>query len=164
MVERRVKPRIAHRDSASRNSEGLDRAIEVLVIDRVFIMPEADRWIRHFIGNKGTAIDSRRRFDRVDGRSGPGVDGRGPLHDGSRHYKREIRGAVDQNATVRRVVIHIALAGMGLAPGVLIRRNVLDLGIISRTRIRRRVQVAPFHQEPMRCARVGVAGVIPRGR
>ena len=45
MIKRRVKPKVAHRDPASqRHTEGLDRAIKILVIERVFIMPNAGDW------------------------------------------------------------------------------------------------------------------------
>ena len=45
MIQRSMKPDIADRDSASqRQTEGLDPAIEILVIDRVFIMPNTRNW------------------------------------------------------------------------------------------------------------------------
>ena len=48
-----MKPEVAHRDAASqRHAEGLDRAIEILVIDRVFIMPDAGGWVGHLVGNE----------------------------------------------------------------------------------------------------------------
>src|SRR5205814_242700 len=59
MIKWRMKPEIAYRDSASqRQTEGLDPTIKILIIDRVFIMPNPGRRIRHFVGNEGTAIDS----------------------------------------------------------------------------------------------------------
>ena len=60
-----MKPEITHRDSASqRHTEGLNRAIKILVIDGVLIMPNAGDWARHLVGNERTAIDSRRGLDR----------------------------------------------------------------------------------------------------
>ena len=65
MIRRSVKPKIAHRDSGSqRHTEGLDRAIKILIVDGVFIMPNAGGWVRHLVDNEGTAIDSRLGLDR----------------------------------------------------------------------------------------------------
>ncbi len=65
MIQRRVKPDIAHRDPASqRNTERLNRAIQILIMDGVFIMPDAGGWVRHLVGNERTTIDSRRGLDR----------------------------------------------------------------------------------------------------
>ena len=47
------------------HTEGLDPAIKILVIDRVFIMVESGDRARHLVGKKGTAIDSRLGLDRI---------------------------------------------------------------------------------------------------
>src|SRR5436190_24189720 len=74
-VQRSMKSDIAHRRSGSqRHTEGLNPTIKILVIDRIFIMPNPRDRARHFVGNEGTAIDSRNRFDSIDGRSGPYID------------------------------------------------------------------------------------------
>src|SRR5205814_4800752 len=84
MIERGVKSEVRQRDSAAQRQAGrLDAAIEVLVIDRVFIMPDAGGWIRYFVGQVGAAIDAWCRLDRVNGRSRPGVDGRNRPHGGA---------------------------------------------------------------------------------
>ena len=94
MIQRGVKSKIAQRDRApKRDTEGLDRAIEVLVIDRVLIMVEAGDWPRHLVGNEGTAIDSRFGLDRMDGCARPGSDGSGHPHRGSSLVKGETRRA-----------------------------------------------------------------------
>ena len=48
---------------------------------------------------------------------------------------------------------------MGLAPGVLIRGDELQLGVIRRIHIHRGDQVTAFDKNPVRCADVSVAGV-----
>ena len=153
-----MKPEIAHRDSRSqRHTEGLNPAIQILVVDRVFIMPNPSDWARHLVGNERTAIDSRNGLDRIDGRSSPGIDGRGHSHRGSNGRKAETRRAGDIETTVGRIVIHVALPRVSLAPGVLMRSDVLSFGVIRRARIQRRVQVAAFHKNPVRYAGVSVA-------
>ena len=65
MIQRGVKPEIAHVDSAAqRHAEGLNRAIEILVIDRVLVMPNAGRWVRHFVGDEahGHRLPARARW------------------------------------------------------------------------------------------------------
>ena len=74
--------------------------------------------------------------------------------------KVKARRAGDIETAVGRIVVHVALPGMGLAPGVLMRSDVLRFGVIGRARIQRRVQVVLFHQKPVRRACVSVAGVV----
>src|SRR5438128_6520178 len=72
---RRMKPYIS--DAASRrHSKRLNRPIQVLVIDRVFVMPNSSGWVGHFIANERNAIVSRIGLDLIDGCSSPGKDGR----------------------------------------------------------------------------------------
>ena len=64
MIRRRVEADIAHGDAAAqRHAEGLNRAIEVLVVDRVLVMLDAADRAGHFVGDEGAAIDSGRRLD-----------------------------------------------------------------------------------------------------
>ena len=73
-----VESNIADGDSASqRQTERLNPAVKILVIDRVFIMPDPGDGACHFVGNKATTIDSRLGFDRRNRRARPGIDGRG---------------------------------------------------------------------------------------
>jgi hypothetical protein len=160
-IKWRVESRIAHYDSASqRQTEGLDPTVKILVIDRVFVMPEetvdAGNRARHFVGNKTTAIYPRLGFDRIDGRASPGIDGRGRSHRGTNGPKCETRRAADTETAVGRVVIHVALTSMSLAPGVFMRSDILRFGVIGRSRIRRCIQIGRFHQNPVRRAIVRV--------
>jgi len=76
-----VKSQVGQRKLASQgDTEGLDGAIQILVIDGVLIMPNPGRWARHFVGNEGASILSRVGLDRLDGRSWPGIDRRGQSH------------------------------------------------------------------------------------
>ena len=62
--------------SSEGDHEGLDRAIEILVINRVFVMPDSSRGICDLVANEANAIVSWSRLYLVDGRSGPGLDRR----------------------------------------------------------------------------------------
>ena len=131
----------------------MNPAIKILVVKRVFIMPNASDWASNFVANVGTAIGSRNGLDRIDDRSSPGSDGIGRSHRRSNGLKGETRRAADSETTVGYVVVHVALPRIRLAPGVLMRSDVLSFGIIRRTRIHRRVEVVHFHAKPVHCAR-----------
>ena len=75
MLNRRVKADV--RDVYSgrdRHAERLDRAIEVLVIERVFIVPDASAGVRDFEAHEPDTIVSRVRLLPVYRRAGPGHD------------------------------------------------------------------------------------------
>ena len=81
---------VAQRDAdPQRHTEGLDRAIEVLIVDGVFIMPNAGGLVRHLVNNKRAAIDPRLGLDRAAGRAGPGTGGWRHSHRGS--YGRKVK-------------------------------------------------------------------------
>lgn len=160
MIRRSMKPNIADGDSASqRHTEGLDRAIKILIIDRVLIMPYASDRAGHFVANKPLAIDSRCGLKPANCRSRPGVDGWGRSHGVAHGLEGETRRAGDCEAAIGRIVVHVALPGVGLAPGVLMRSNVLRFRPIRRAGIQRCVEVAPFHQNTVRGTGMGMAGV-----
>lgn len=50
-----------------RHAERLNRAIEVLVVNGVLVMPYAGRWIRYLINDERTTIDTGLRLDRYAG-------------------------------------------------------------------------------------------------
>src|SRR6185436_8623896 len=97
------------------------------------------RWVRYLVSNEPAAIDSWLRFDRIDGRSCPGGKRRGHSHRVEVPEKGETRRAADIVTAVGGIVVHVAFPGMGLAPGILIRADVLHFGVIGRARIQRRV-------------------------
>jgi hypothetical protein len=70
MLRRRVKSDVSDNDSSSyRHAERLNSTIEVLIIDRVFIMPDACIRTCHFVTDEENAVASRRRprswLDRI---------------------------------------------------------------------------------------------------
>src|SRR5260370_16051514 len=158
---RRMKPYIS--DAASRrHSKRLNRAIQVLVIDRVFVMPNSSGWVCHFIANECKAIVSRIGLDLIDGCSGPGKNRRVLLHRGSNGRKREIRASTDTELTIGDIVVHVALPGISLAPGIFMWSDILTFGEIGRAWILRCVQIAHCHRDPVRRACMNVAAVVGR--
>src|SRR3954469_24733188 len=126
-------------------------------------MPHAGRGIRYLVTKEALAIGPRSRLEAGDRRAGPRVDGRAHAHGGADVREGEAGRPGDVEATVRGVVIHVALAGMGLAPGILVRRDVLHLRVVGRARVGRGVEISRRDREPVRCGRMGVAGVIVSG-
>ncbi len=65
-----MKPYITQDNSRSqRHAERLNRAIEVLVIDRVLVMPDSRGGVSHLVADERNTIDPRSRLDRIGGRS-----------------------------------------------------------------------------------------------
>ena len=62
--------------SAQRHTEGLDRPIEVLVIQRILVVVDAGTWIGDFVTHKPEAIVSRIRLHLIDRRARPSHDSR----------------------------------------------------------------------------------------
>src|SRR5204863_6859151 len=106
---------------SQRHAEGLDRTIEIFVVERVFIVPHARGGIGDLAGKIGPAIGSRLGFDRIDRRSRPGCNRRAHSDGISRYRKSETRRAADVVPTIGGIVIHVALPWMALAPGIFIR-------------------------------------------
>ena len=133
----RVKSDIRDIHSESnRHAERLDTAIEVFVVERIFIVPNAGSRVCHFESHEPDAVVSGVRLNLIHCRTSPRHDGRLLLHGGAYGTKRE--GLVDSGyavLTVRSVVIHVALARMTLAPCVFVRDDVLRLSKIRRSRV-----------------------------
>ena len=134
MLKRRMKSGVRDVYSGSnRHTEGLDGAIEILVIERVFIVPDASTGVRDFIAHEPDTVGSRRGLDLVYCRAGPSHDRRLLSHGGACGSKT--KGLVDSGygvLTVRSVVIHVALARMTLAPGAFVGDDVFRFGKIRR--------------------------------
>src|SRR5262245_40616483 len=76
MLRWRMKIEIARRNSAAqRNTERLNRAIEVRVIDRVLIVPDASARVCHLVSHEADALVPRVGFEATNGRSRPRVNG-----------------------------------------------------------------------------------------
>jgi hypothetical protein len=118
--------------------EGLDGAIQVLIVDGILIVPHSGSWPCYFVTDKENTVASGRwprgRLNRVaHGGSGPGFNRR-LLSESVAH---EIKGErlVDSNyaaLTVRCVVIHVALVRVTLAPGAFVRDDVFRFSKIGR--------------------------------
>jgi len=137
MLKRRMKSNIRNVYSGSkRDAERLDGAIEVLVIERVFVMVNTGRRVGDFVTHEPNAVVARIRFDLIHRRTGPSHDGRLFSHGGARATKS--KGLVDSGnvvSAVRRVVVHVALARMTLTPTVFVWDDVFRLGKVRRSRV-----------------------------
>ena len=112
------------------------RAIEVLVVQRVFIVPDASGGVGDFVAHKPDAIVAGIRFDLIYRRASPSHDGRLLSHGGAHGSKT--KGLINSGygvRTVRSVVIHVALVRMTLAPGAFVRDDVFRFGKIRRSRV-----------------------------
>ena len=115
------------------NFEGLNGAVEVLVIDGVLIVPDPGIWSGHLVTNEENAVITWIRFTLVYSCTGPSHDGRLLSHRVAHEIKGE--GLVDPTyavLTVGNVVIHVALVRMTLAPGAFVRDDVFRFGKIGR--------------------------------
>jgi len=60
-----MKSDVTYVDSGrERHAEGLNRAIEVLVVKGVLVMPHARRWVRYFVNDERATIDTGLRLDQ----------------------------------------------------------------------------------------------------
>src|SRR5205085_637589 len=122
------------------HTEGLNRAIQVLIINRVLVMPDAGGGIGDLVGHEANAIVSRIWLDLVDRCSRPGIDRRLRSGGGSDGRKVETAGGGSRSAsnrelTVGDIVVHVALPRMRLAPDVFMWGDVLSFGKVGRARI-----------------------------
>jgi hypothetical protein len=135
MLNRRMKPDVRDVYSGSkRDAERLNRAIEVLVIECILIVPDASSRVRNFVTHKPDAIVAWVGFELVYRRASPSCNGGLLPHGGT--YTGKTKGLIDSGyviPTVRSVVVHVALARMTLAPGVFVRHDVLRFGKIRRS-------------------------------
>ena len=162
MLRRCVKADVRDVYSGSnRHAERLDGAIEVLVVQRVFIMPDASGGVRHFVAHEPDAIVSLIRLNLIYCRTCPSHNGRMLSHGGSGAGKT--KGLINSGygvRAVRSVVIHVALVRMTLAPGAFVGDNVFRFGKIRRAGVQRRVQVVNVNQDSVRRYVMTVAAVI----
>ena len=160
-----MKSKITHGNSrAQRHTERLNPTIQVLVINRVFVVPDSRRGVGDLVANESNAIGSRSRLDLVDRRSGPSLDRRLHARRGSDGSKGKAGGARHRELTVGDVVVHVALPSMSIAPGFFVGSDVLTFGPVGRARIRRCAQVALCDRDPVGRPGMSVAGVIGGSR
>ena len=137
MLNRRMKFDVRDVCSGSkRDAKRLDGAIKVLVIERVFVMINAGRRVRHLVTHEPNPVVARIGFELIHRRASPRHDSRLRSHGGG--CGRKAKGLVDSAycvPAVRSVVVHVALARMRLAPGVFVRNDVFRFGKIRRPRV-----------------------------
>jgi len=126
---------------------------------------DARRGIAHLVAHEPDAIVSRIRLELIYRCTCPSFNGRLHSHGLANRGKcEEARCAVNKELMVGSVVIHVALPGMSLAPGVFMRSNISGFGEIDRALIHCCVQVIDLHKDPVRYAIMGMAAVVVRGR
>src|SRR5215831_7763243 len=167
LLWRRVKSNIAYVNSRSHgHAKRLNSPIQIIVIDGILVVENARGRIGYVVSHKPNAIVTRVRLDLIYAcarRACPSHDGRLGSHRAAKRCKREGRGAAHAILTIRRVVEHVALAGMRLAPGEFARRDVLCFGKIGRAWVLRCVQITDLNTNPVRYAVMHVAGMVVRG-
>ena len=137
-----MKSDVSNSDSSSYgDGERLNGAIEVLVIERVLIMPHASRWVGYLPAHKPDTIGAWSGLDRVaHRRASPGGNGRLLSHGGGCGTKT--KRLIDSDyvvLTVRSVVIHVAFRRMSRAPDAFIRDDIIRFGKVLRPYVHRRV-------------------------
>ena len=162
MLDRRVKADVGDVYSGCEgHAERLDRAIEVLVVESVFVVPDASGGVRDFVTHEPDTIVSRVRLLPVYRGAGPGHDRWLLAHGGANGGKGEgCRAATHGIPLVRSIVVHVALARMTLAPGVFVRDDVFRFGKIQSALVLGRNQVTRVHQHSVRRCIMAVAAVI----
>jgi hypothetical protein len=140
-LTRSVKPDV--RDVCSwseRHGEGLDRAVEVLVVERVFIVPDASRRVGHLVTHEPDTIIARVRLLPVYRSASPSHDRALHAHGRTGTRKRvAVPAAADVKPAVGGVIVHVALPGMTLAPNVFMWSQILAFGKVSRAGVLRGV-------------------------
>ena len=157
-----MKRDVSDIDSSSyRHAERLNRPIEVLVIERVLIVPHAATQVGYFVTHEPDPIGPWSRLDLIYRRAGPSHDPRLLSMSAADRTKAESgRAAADSVLLVRSIVVHVALVGMTLAPSAFVRDDVFCFGKIGSVRILRRDQVAGLHQNAVRSYVMTVAAVV----
>ena len=126
-------------------------------------MPDSGAWVGHFVGHEPNSVVCRVRLVLVHRGACPGHDGRLHSQGATDTCKCEgARAAADSKLAIGDVVVHVALPGMGLTPGIFARGDVLCFRKIGRSRILRWIQVAHCHRDSMRRSGVTMAVVIVR--
>src|SRR4051812_36129114 len=118
------------------DSEGLNSAIQIHVIESILIVPDSSRRVGYFVAHKPNPVVTWVGCDLADRRARPRLDGR--LHSECVTYWRkcEIGSAAHAILTVRGVVRHVALRRMRLAPGVFTRGHILGFSEVARALIK----------------------------
>ena len=135
LLDRRVKADVGDVYSGCEgHAERLDGAVEVLVIERVFIVPDASAGVGDFVAHEPDTIVEVIGFELVYRRTSPSRDRRMLSHGGSSTSKT--KGLTNSGygvGAVRSVVIHVALVRVTLTPGAFVGDDVFRFGKIGRS-------------------------------
>ena len=146
------------------HGESLDAAIQVLIVERVLVMPGAIPQIGDFVAHEPDTIGARSRLDLIHRRAvctSPNHDGRLLPHSTADRAEVEIAWPATHGVlTVGSVVKHVALGRMTLAPEAFVWDDVISFSEIGRTHVLRRDQVTRVHDNPVRRHVMTVAGMI----
>lgn len=132
-----VKSDVANVDARSQwHGKRLNGPIEVLVVNRVLIVPHSGGRVAHFITHEPNPIVAVIGFDLIHRCPSPGSNGwlltRGAAH---RTKTKRLINPSYRVLLVRSVVIHVALIRMTLAPGAFVRHDVLSFGEVCCPRV-----------------------------
>ena len=136
---------------SKRHAERSDGAIEVLVVERVLIVPDARAGVCYFVTHEPDTIISRIRLLPVYRCTGPSHDRWLLPRSGANSGKGEgCRAATHVIPLIRGIVVHVTLARMTLAPGVFVRDDVFRFGKIGGAWVLGGNQVIRLHQNSVR--------------
>src|SRR5215831_9601937 len=122
---------ICYRCAASqRHVERLDGAIEILVMDGVFIMPHAIHRPADFVDNECSPIHAGFWFDRYTCCSRPSIRRGGHSHRRANTGEGEVCRPSHIETPIGGVVIHVALPSVRLTPGILVRAVILSFSVV----------------------------------
>ena len=102
-----------------RNAEGLNRAVQVLIVQSVFIVPDSGTWVCDFAAHEPDAIVSWVRLNLVQRGAGDGPCRNGRPHPHCRTNSGKgvvVPAAAYAELVVGCVVKHVAFRGVLLAP------------------------------------------------
>ena len=163
LLRRRVKTDVGNINTGPQgHTEGLDSAVEILVIQSVLIVPDPGSWVSHLVSEEPDAIIPRIGLDLVHCHACPSHEGRSPSNCGVNRGKCEASCAGDAELPIRNVVVHVAFARMVLAPCVLVGSHILGFGEVCSALVQALVQIIDVNPHPMRYAIVRMAAVVVR--
>src|SRR5262249_11746735 len=107
--------------------------IQVLIVERVLIVPDASVWACQLVTQEPDTIVARVGLDLINCRASPSLNGWLLSHGVAHEVKRErLVDASYAALTIRSIVIHVALVRMTLAPGAFVRDDVFGFCKICR--------------------------------
>lgn len=147
---------------AQLHAERLNGAIQILVINGVFVVPNVSGRVRHLVSNEEDSIITGIRLKLSDGGACPRCNRRLCPHRRANSRKREVACATNCKLSIGSILKHVALPRMLLAPGVFVWSDILCFAKIRRAGIQGCVQIVNVNAEPVRYGVMIMSGVIIR--